>query len=67
MTKPVNANPRASIAARNSNDLPSGRRSYAPPQLKVFGPVGALTQAGTGNASESMGMMIIGNSMLQRA
>jgi len=30
----------------------ASREVYAAPKLKVFGPVGALTQAGTGNAIE---------------
>ena len=44
-----------------------GRRAYSPPRLQLFGPVGALTQAGTGNASEAMGAMILMGGMLQRA
>ena len=41
------------IAEQNdarSND----RKHYESPELKVFGPVGTLTQAGTMNASENM-------------
>ena len=30
------------------------REAYFPPKLKVFGPVGALTQAGTGMMGEGM-------------
>ena len=44
-----------------------GRRVYSPPRLQLFGPVGALTQAGTGNASEAMGGMLLMGGMLQRA
>jgi hypothetical protein len=65
MTKPVNTSPQASIAVRTSNDLPYGRRAYAPPQLKLFGAVGALTQAGTGMNSELMGMMVSSNTMFR--
>ena len=65
MTKPVDTNLRASIAVRDSNDLAPGRRAYAPPQLKLFGAVGALTQAGTGMNSELMGMMVSSNTMFR--
>jgi hypothetical protein len=34
----------------------SRREPYAPPKLKEFGPVGLLTQAGTGLISEVMAM-----------
>jgi hypothetical protein len=44
-----------------------GRKTYTPPRLQHFGPVGALTQSGTGNASESMGGMVLPGGMLQRA
>ena len=44
-----------------------GRRPYSPPRLQLFGPVGALTQAGSGNASEAMGGMLLMGGMLQRA
>jgi hypothetical protein len=44
-----------------------GRLPYSPPRLQLFGPVGALTQGGSGTASESMGMMILSGGMLQRA
>jgi len=37
------------------NPQPTGRAAYSTPMLKVFGPVGALTQAGTGGTGE-MGM-----------
>ena len=33
---------------------PAHRQQYAAPSLKVFGPVGALTQAGTGIDNEQM-------------
>jgi hypothetical protein len=45
----------------------SGRKAYSPPRLQHFGPVGTLTQSGTGNASEAMGMMVLPGGMLQRA
>jgi len=31
----------------------TARDAYAPPKLKVFGPVGALTQSGTGAMAEN--------------
>ena len=39
------------------------REVYSPPKLKVFGPVGALTQSGTGASPEDvmttgMGMLV---------
>jgi hypothetical protein len=34
-----------------------GREAYVPPKLRVFGPVGALTQSGTGRATESTMIM----------
>jgi hypothetical protein len=35
---------------------PAGRRdTYVAPKLKVFGPVGALTQSGTGVPTEMVG------------
>ena len=39
------------------------RKAYAAPELKVFGPVGALTQSGTGASPEDVmtnpnGMMV---------
>jgi len=39
------------------------REAYFPPELKVFGPVGALTQSGTGASPEDVmttpnGMMV---------
>jgi hypothetical protein len=39
------------------------RRTYSPPKLKEFGPVGALTQNGTGNAAE----MAAGNNSMKMA
>jgi hypothetical protein len=42
--------------------LPAAK-PYAPPVLKEFGPVGALTQAGTGNAIE----MAMGNNSRKMA
>ena len=38
------------------------REAYFPPNLKVFGPVGALTQSGTGATAE--GTMIVGQNMV---
>jgi hypothetical protein len=57
----------------DNNQLPdrhekkhAGQRStYTAPRLKVFGPVGALTQAGTGFNSEVM-MNNISNSTQQQ-
>jgi hypothetical protein len=33
----------------------SQRQPYTRPTLRVFGPIGSLTQAGTGQAAEGMG------------
>ena len=38
---------------RNDDPLP-GRQAYTKPVLRVFGPVGQLTQGGTGARSEAM-------------
>jgi hypothetical protein len=39
----------------------TGRAAYSAPKLKVFGPVGTLTQAGTGTRAEGgMGMGMSG-------
>jgi len=38
--------------AGSGDDKPHSLNPYSPPQLKVFGPVGALTQAGSGTMSE---------------
>ena len=42
----------------NRKELGDEREAYFPPKLKVFGPVGALTQSGTGAVAERnmMGM-----------
>lgn len=56
-----------STPAHEPTQRADGRLPYSPPRLRLFGPVGALTQAGTGNASEAMGMMILTGGMLQRA
>ena len=34
------------------------RVAYSPPKLKSFGPVGSLTQGGTGMMAEMAGMML---------
>ena len=43
----------------------TGRKPYIPPRLREFGPVGALTQGGTGLSSEAgpsgMGMAMARN------
>ena len=46
--------------ARSQNDATrrSCRKHYSNPELRVFGPVGALTQAGTGFNSEAMNMNV---------
>ena len=36
----------------HAEERPVGRCLYVPPALKEFGPVGALTQSGSGNAVE---------------
>lgn len=38
--------------AKNGVSRPQGRSAYSSPKLRVFGPVGALTQAGTIGMSE---------------
>ncbi len=43
------------------NKRTPGRYPYSPPKLRTFGPVGVLTQGGTGNMIEGamgMGMMM---------
>ena len=50
--------------AKQRNAPADARDAYAPPKLKVFGPVGALTQGGSVGAVE-MGMSM--SSMMQRA
>ena len=46
-------------------DRKPDRKPYTPPRLREFGPVGALTQGGTGLSSEAgpsgMGMAMAGN------
>jgi len=49
--------------ARQCKARASARDTYFPPELKVFGPVGALTQSGTGASPEDVmttpnGMMV---------
>jgi hypothetical protein len=47
--------------AEHRNSRPAERGAYSTPKLKVFGPVGRLTQAGSGNRAErvmDMGMGI---------
>ena len=39
-----------------SEPTDQARREYAPPSLTVFGPIGALTQAGTAGMAENMAM-----------
>ena len=46
---------------------PDNREAYEPPKLKVFGPVGVLTQAGSGAASETMSNGMSSMSPNQRA
>jgi hypothetical protein len=43
---------------KSRNDRPLARLAYAPPTLKEFGPVAALTQGGNGSVSEAAGMMM---------
>jgi len=43
--------------ASKQDEKPAKGRAYSSPKLRVFGPVGSLTQAGTGNAAE----MAMGN------
>ena len=41
--------------AKRLDQRPVGRVAYAPPALKEFGPVGALTQSGTAGPNEMSG------------
>jgi len=47
-----------------SRDTTRERQAYARPALREFGPVGKLTQAGTGNAREGQGNQM--NDMTRR-
>ena len=49
------------------NARPDNREIYETPKLKVFGPVGALTQAGSGTTSEAMSNGMASMSRNQRA
>ena len=40
---------------KQSNEQAAARDVYVPPELKEFGPVGALTQSGTAGPSEMSG------------
>jgi len=43
--------------AEQRNARPAGRReAYTPPELKEFGPVGALTQSGSTGGKEKVAM-----------
>jgi hypothetical protein len=44
-------------------DQPGDRNAYAPPSLKEFGPVGALTQGSTRGVDETADMMAHGQRM----
>ena len=50
-----------------SNARPDNREAYETPKLKVFGPVGTLTQAGSGVTSEIMSNGMSSMSRNQRA
>jgi hypothetical protein len=52
---------------RQQKSRPIKRDTYSAPKLKVFGPVGALTQAGSGTTSEVMGNGMTSMSPNQRA
>jgi hypothetical protein len=41
-------------SSRNEQLMRGDRRDYETPRLREFGPVGALTQGGTGQSSEAM-------------
>ena len=44
--------------AKQRNTLPAGHgATYAPPELKEFGPVGALTQGGSSGGKEMADML----------
>ena len=53
---------------QDSAKRPDGRTAYTPPKLKTLGPVGALTQAGSGMNTETMTMWMfpMDGSMQQR-
>ena len=57
----------AKQASKQQKTQPTDRVAYAPPKLKVFGPVGALTQAGSGVSSEAMSNGMASMSRNQRA
>ena len=44
-------------------DQPGDRNAYAPPSLKEFGPVGALTQGSPSGIDETADMMAHGQRM----
>jgi len=48
-------------SAKKQDRKPVKGRAYSSPKLKVFGPVGSLTQSGTGNAAE----MLMGNNSMK--
>ena len=46
------------IVAKNGENERAGKAAYSPPRLIEFGPVGALTQSGTGNMAETVQIMM---------
>ena len=48
------------LTTRNDGKQETGRKNYTPPRLRVFGPVGNLTQAGTGLGTEMGSVMGMG-------
>ena len=54
------------LADRSGGMRTAGRAPYVTPRLKVFGPVAALTQAGTGSMSEVMGNNVSSSRNQQR-
>ena len=55
-----------SILANNGEQPRRFRSAYSAPSIRLFGPVGALTQAGTGLNSEVMSMGMNSMSTMQQ-
>jgi hypothetical protein len=53
--------------SQQSYERSPDRDAYVPPKLKEFGPVGNLTQAGSGANSEAMANGMSSMSMTRRA
>ena len=51
---------------RKTADTAYRRKSYVPPKLRVFGPVGVLTQSGSGVDAEAVMMGMVQMNMNRR-